>query len=120
MPERKVPGSLESELLGLLARADEPLTPSDLQQRLREPLAYTTVGTVLSRLHGKRLVKRSRAARGFAYELAVDEAALVADRMRADLRRAGDEALVLLRFVSELDTDEASALRSVLEELESS
>lgn len=106
-------------MLGLLARADEPLTPSDLQQRLREPLAYTTVGTVLSRLQGKGLVKRRRAARGYAYELTVDEAALVADRMRADLRRAGNEERVLQHFVSELDIDEASALRAILKELES-
>src|SRR5215211_3120929 len=90
MSQRRQPGSLESELLGLLARAPEPLTPAELQAQLEGPLAYTTVSTVLARLQNKGLVTRQAVARGFAYELVVDEAALVADRMRADLRRSGN------------------------------
>ena len=93
------------------------MTPAEIQPQLEGSLAYTTVNTVLARLQSKGLVSRTRAARGFAYELVVDEAAFVADRMRADLRRAGNERRVLQRFVSELDKGEAEALRAVLKEL---
>lgn len=117
MEPRRVPGSLESELLGVLARADDPQSPAELRGGLAEPVAYSTVTTVLSRLRNKGLIRRESEGRGYVYSLIVDEAALVADRMRSDLLRSGDGRQVLQRFVSELDDAERSALQEVLDEL---
>jgi predicted transcriptional regulator len=55
-------GSLESEVLRAL-RANSPAPARDVRKRLRErgqPLAYTTVATILSRLHAKGYVRRRR------------------------------------------------------------
>lgn len=114
MSNRRDPGALEAELLGLLSRSTVPLGPGELREQLSDEVAYTTVATVLTRLQAKGLVRREAAGRGFVYEVAVDESAVVAGRMSADLRRAGDRAGALQRFVSQLDSDEAAALRSIL------
>lgn len=112
---RRDPGALEAEVLGALARAGEPLSPGELRDKLASSdLAYTTVTTVLSRLGAKGLVRRQRDGRRYSYEPAVDESALVAERMHADLRLAADRNVVLQRFVSALDDAEAAALRSTL------
>jgi predicted transcriptional regulator len=57
-------GSLESEVLGAL-RAAGSGSARDLRQRLKGrgvDVAYTTVATILSRLHAKGLVRRRREA----------------------------------------------------------
>jgi len=45
-----------------------------------QPLAYTTVMTVMSRLAEKGLLRRERAGRGYAYEATVNDAAEIAVR----------------------------------------
>lgn len=118
MAGRRDPGTLEGEILGLLSSADGPLNPTQLRAALGGDLTYSTITTVLTRLRGKGLVKRSRVGRGFSYRLCVDEAVVVAARMQADLRRSGNRVGVLSRFVSALDDAEAAALRDVLAELD--
>jgi predicted transcriptional regulator len=57
-------GSLESEVLGAL-RTGGAASARDLRARLRArgvEVAYTTVATILSRLHAKGLVRRRREA----------------------------------------------------------
>jgi predicted transcriptional regulator len=63
-------GALESSVLEALSRAGEPLSVRDVQQRLEREveLAYTTVLTVLDRLHEKGLVRREKQRRAFFYE----------------------------------------------------
>ncbi len=74
-----------------------------------QQLAYTTVMTVLSRLHGKGLVGRERRGRGYAYTPRFDEPALVEHlgRRAVDdvLQRYGDVALAQFAAVIE-DADE--------------
>ena len=112
---RRHPGSLEAEVLGALARAGGPLSPGELRDQLASgDLAYTTITTVLGRLVAKGLVRRQRDGRRYSYEPAVDESALVAERMHADLRLAADRGVVLQRFVSALSDAEAAALRTTL------
>jgi predicted transcriptional regulator len=114
---RREPGSLEAEILGVLAGASEPLSPAELQAKLPPGLAYSTVTTVLARLNAKGQVSRVRDGRRFLYASAVDGAAVVAERMHKDLRRSGDRSGVLLRFVSDLEAGEADYLRDVLKRL---
>ena len=62
-------GALESMVLEALSRAAEPLSVRDVQACLKpkSELAYTTVLTVLDRLHEKELVRRAKRGRAFYY-----------------------------------------------------
>lgn len=51
------------------------------------PLAYTTIMTVLSRLHDKGWVTRQRQGRGYAYTAAYTEAELVELLSRKEVER---------------------------------
>ncbi|TDC56428.1 BlaI/MecI/CopY family transcriptional regulator [Actinomadura sp. KC345] len=112
---RRPMGRLEAEVLAALAGADDAMSTAELRDRVPGDPAYTTVNTILFRLHAKRLVTREREGRLYRYRLAVDESRLVADRMRDHLRHASDPSSVLSRFVQTLTSDEERALRAVLD-----
>ncbi|WP_370942932.1 BlaI/MecI/CopY family transcriptional regulator [Amycolatopsis sp. cg5] len=119
MPEeshRRAPGKLESEVLAVLWTAGEPMSASDVQARLRGDLAYTTVVTILGRLHDKGAVTREKRGRSFGYSPVEDEAGLTARRMRKVLDAGPDRDRVLARFVSELSGDDERTLRALLRE----
>lgn len=113
---RRQAGSLEQEVLSVLWSAEAAQTPAEVQQALDAGLAYTTVMTTLSRLHGKGLVERVRSGRAYAYspvERADDHAA----RAMADvLAQGGDRTAVLARFVERLAPDEEAVLRRLLDQ----
>ena len=113
---RRLPGVLEAEILGLMARSDRALTPSEIRDGLGDDLAYTTITTALSRLGEKGLVARVQKGRGYSYAVAVDESSLVAERMQTQLRLSGNTRGVLQRFASELSQSEAEDLMAVLRE----
>src|SRR5690348_4025408 len=83
-PPRRPSGALEAEVLAVLRAAGMPLTPGQVRERLdarpRGELSYSTVVTIISRLHAKGLLARERAGRGFAYT-PVDPASLAAGQM---------------------------------------
>jgi predicted transcriptional regulator len=114
---RRAAGALESEILGILRRASEPLSATEVRQRLarglRGELSYSTVVTIVSRLHAKGLLARERAGRGFTYT-PVDEATLAASRMSQALGSGNDRDAVLSRFVSGLSGRDARLLRGLL------
>jgi predicted transcriptional regulator len=111
--ERRAAGALEAEILAILRAADGPLTPGDVRQRLAPVLSYSTVVTIVSRLHAKGLLARQRAGRGFTYT-PVDEASLAASRMSQVLGSENDHDAVLSRFVSGLSSRDARLLRELL------
>jgi predicted transcriptional regulator len=112
---RRRPGQLEAEVLAALWAADRPLVPGEVQATLGGGLAYTTVMTILGRLHGKGLVTRVTQGRAFAYQPAQSTAAFTAERMRGLLEEVGDPADVLAHFVEGLDADEERVLRGLLD-----
>jgi predicted transcriptional regulator len=112
--KRRASGGLESEVLATLWAADEPLTPGDVVTALGGDLAYNTVQTILTRLHGKGAVHREQAGRAHAYTPVLDQAGLAANRMRAMLDRGGDHAAVLTRFLGTLSPDEEATLAQLL------
>ncbi|MGO9222076.1 MAG: BlaI/MecI/CopY family transcriptional regulator [Streptosporangiaceae bacterium] len=79
----------------------------------RGELSYSTVVTIVTRLHAKGLLARQRAGRGFTYT-AVDDASLAASRMRQALGSEHDHDAVLSRFVSGLSGRDARLLRQLL------
>src|ERR1019366_7184463 len=79
----------------------------------RGELSYSTVVTIVTRLHAKGLLARQRAGRGFTYT-AVDDASLAASRMRQAFGSEHDHDGVLSRFVSGLSGRDARLLRQLL------
>ena len=116
---RRAAGALEAEILGILRSADGPLSPGDVRERIRTgrtgDLSYSTVVTIVSRLHDKGLLTRQRSGRGFIYT-AVDEASVAAGRMSSALGSGVDHGAVLSRFVSGLSGRDARLLRRLLAE----
>ncbi|MGV4928970.1 BlaI/MecI/CopY family transcriptional regulator [Streptomyces sp. BHT-5-2] len=113
---RRPAGELEASVLAALWTAEGPLTPAEVQGELGGELARTTVTTILSRLHDKGAVSRTRAGRGFAYSPIHDSAGLTARRMRSELDKQDDRTTALARFVSELTTEDERLLRSLLDQ----
>ncbi|WP_333735904.1 BlaI/MecI/CopY family transcriptional regulator [Streptomyces sp. IBSBF 2806] len=111
---RRARGELESEVLAALWAADGPLTAGQVREALPGDLAYTTVLTILSRLHGKEMLVRRREGRGYAYEPVRDEASHTAQRMRSLLEGGSDREAVLARFVSELSEQDEHVLHQLL------
>lgn len=114
MAMRRAKGSLESEVLAALWTADQPLTPAAVAEAVEGELAYTTVQTILVRLHAKGAVAREQAGRAFAYTPVLDNAGLAADRMQALLDKGGDHLAVLRRFVRTLSAEDEAALTDLL------
>src|SRR3954464_2119262 len=111
-------GALEQEVLGCLAAAGRPLTVAEVLADLGGDLAYTTVLTALSRLHGKGALRREPAGRAFAYSPAADPAAMgasvTARRMSRLLDSGEDRAGVLARFVADLSPADEQLLTELL------
>ncbi len=110
---RRPLGQLEAEVLAAVA-VGGPISAADVMARVSGGPAYTTINTILFRLHDKGLVTRVRDGRQFLYRAAVDEARLVADRMHDHLRHASDSSSVLSRFVQALSPEEERELRRIL------
>lgn len=116
-------GDLERAVMDQLWLAPRPQTVRQVHGELsaRRVLAYTTVMTVLRRLADKGLVVRDRHERAHRYSAARSRDELVADLMVDALHDFADSAGragALVHFVARVGTDEASALRRALAELE--
>jgi predicted transcriptional regulator len=102
---RKDFGPLESEVMDAVWRAGSPVSVreviDELNGRRSEPLAYTTVMTVMSRLAEKDALSRRKAGRGYVYEANAPDAAGIA--VKDVLRAYGDVAVA--HFVDEARAD---------------
>ncbi|MEV7043455.1 BlaI/MecI/CopY family transcriptional regulator [Amycolatopsis sp. NPDC051061] len=116
---RRGPGELEAQVLAVLWSADGPLAPAEVRERLGADLAYTTVVTILSRLHEKGVADREKLGRSFRYRALDDEAGLAARRMTKVLDGEPDRDSVLARFVSNLSESDEHLLRELLRQNES-
>src|SRR6201994_4424254 len=112
--DRRAAGELAEEVLAILQAAGEPLSPADVRERLGGALAYTTVVTILSRLHAKGVLDRARSGRAFRYSPVADEPGLAARRMASVLAAEADREAVLARVVSGLSHEGGQGLRRVL------
>ncbi|MCZ0991165.1 BlaI/MecI/CopY family transcriptional regulator [Streptomyces diastatochromogenes] len=113
--ERRPAGELEASVMAALWAAGAPQTPGQVQLTLGADLARTTVTTILTRLHDKGMVERSRQGRGYAYFPLQDAQGLTARRMHTELDRDTDRETVLARFVAQLSPDDERILRDLLE-----
>ncbi|MEP7046658.1 MAG: BlaI/MecI/CopY family transcriptional regulator [Ilumatobacteraceae bacterium] len=111
-------GALEHDIMAVLWAADGPLQPGEIKDRLGSELAYTSVATVLGRLHTKGLVKRTESGRAYAYESRIDESQLAVRRIGEVLSSASDKGQVLAGFVGSLSKKDLKALRAMLGEVD--
>ena len=109
-------GTLERDIMAVLWAADRPLQPGEVKDLLQADLAYTSVATVLGRLHAKGLVDRSETGRAFAYTAAVAEPELAARRIDEVLAATTDRRAALAGFVRSLSKRDANAVRAMLDE----
>ncbi|MHB8242226.1 MAG: BlaI/MecI/CopY family transcriptional regulator [Solirubrobacteraceae bacterium] len=111
-------GPLEGEVMEAVWRADQAVSVRDVVEALNagrgEPLAYTTVMTVMSRLAEKDALARSPAGRSYVYEATAPDPAGLA--VRSVIRTYGDEAIA--HFVDEARSDPKALrrLRALLED----
>ena len=114
---RRPAGALEAEVLAVLRAAGTPLSPGQVRERLaaqeQGELSYSTVVTIVSRLHAKGRLARERAGRGFV-NTPLDAASLAAGQMSRALDGDADHRAVLSRFVSGLSGRDARLLRRLL------
>ena len=110
MPRRAVNGSrgfgpLEGEVMGMVWKAGRPVSVreivGELNARRPEPLAYTTVMTVMNRLAEKEALVRSPAGRSYVYEATAPDSAGIA--VKNVIRAYGDEAMA--HFLEEARSD---------------
>jgi predicted transcriptional regulator len=118
-------GPLELDVLGILEAGDEKtaLPVAEIRDRLSragQDLAYTTIMTVLVRLHRKGIVDRRKEGRQFFYSRARSAARMghsVLARIQRSLFR--DERLspilTLLESDDELSADELRELRKIVD-----
>ncbi|MFC8276710.1 BlaI/MecI/CopY family transcriptional regulator [Streptomyces sp. NPDC057271] len=113
-PRRRGQGELEAQVLAALRQASGAHTAGWVQERLGGDLAYTTVITILTRLHVKGAVSRERVGRSFEWTAVADEAGLAALRMRKVLDAEADRQAVLASFVTALSPRDERLLRDLL------
>ncbi|WP_353943438.1 BlaI/MecI/CopY family transcriptional regulator [Streptomyces sp. HUAS MG91] len=114
-PRRRAQGELELAVLAALRAADGPANAGWVRDRLGGDLAYTTVITILARLHAKDVVTRERHGRSFVWTPTSDEAGLAALKMRKVLDGEADREAVLASFVTSLPEGDEQVLRALLE-----
>jgi predicted transcriptional regulator len=115
-PGRRGAGELEAAVLEVLQRGGTPLSPAEVRERIGGDLAYTTVVTILSRLHAKGVLDRRKSGRAFRYAPVSDQPGLAARRMAQVLDEETDREAVLSRFVSTLSESDEELLRRMLGE----
>ena len=113
---RRAAGELEAAVLAVLQGAGAPLSPAEVRERIGGPLAYTTVVTILSRLHAKGVLERHKAGRAYLYAPVADQPGLAARQMARVLDSEADREAVLARFVSSLSGSDEELLRRMLGE----
>jgi predicted transcriptional regulator len=113
-PGRRGAGELEAAVLEVLQRGGSALSPGEVRELIGGDLAYTTVVTILSRLHAKGVLDRRKAGRAYLYAPVADSPGLAARRMARVLDEESDREAVLARFVSGLSGRDEELLRRML------
>lgn len=79
-------------------------------------LAYTTVMTVMDKLHKKGLLRRQPSGRAYLYEPVVSQEAHIAQIMQAALAEGGNRTMTLIHFLERLTPDEHATLDAAIRE----
>lgn len=109
---------LESEVMDAVWTARDPVSVravlDALNETRSEPLAYTTVMTVMNRLAAKGVLKRRGERRSYLYEATATDAAGIA--VRGVIRDYGDAAVAQFVDQARADPEVLRRLRALLAE----
>jgi predicted transcriptional regulator len=107
---------LESEVMDAVWQAGQAVSVRHvleaLNERRRDPLAYTTAMTVMNRLVAKDVLARHGERRGYLYEATATDAAAIA--VREVIRSHGDAALAHFLDQARVNPDVLRRLRLLL------
>ncbi|MEV7007030.1 BlaI/MecI/CopY family transcriptional regulator [Streptosporangium sp. NPDC051022] len=109
-------GDLESAIMERLWSYRRPASVRDVLEDLRREreIAYTTVMTVMDKLHTKGLLRRKAVGRAYVYETVASKEAYTAELMRSTLASGGNQAATLVHFLERLTPEESVALEAAL------
>ncbi|NUU24819.1 MAG: BlaI/MecI/CopY family transcriptional regulator [Streptomycetaceae bacterium] len=109
-------GELEEQVMLRLWAAGRPLAVREVRDELlpERDLAYTTVMTVLDKLHRKGVLRRRMHGRAYRYEPVLSREAHTAGLMREDWLSGGGRAAALVHFVEGMSPEQIAALRDAL------
>ncbi|MGH2760679.1 MAG: BlaI/MecI/CopY family transcriptional regulator [Actinomycetota bacterium] len=108
-------GELELAIMAHVWKRGGEVTVPDVHRHLQRNrhLAYTTVMTVMSRLHSKGVLERCEDSRPYRYRAAVSREDYSAGLMLGVLEEFGDRPAVLARFVERIGPRDAEILRKL-------
>ena len=109
-------GPLERQVMTILWDCPAELCTRDVLERTKQPLAYTTIATVLGNLGHKGLVDRVPMGRTYGFRPLVSRSEYTAALMSEALATGGDRRDALLHFVGTMSADDTAVLRSLLDE----
>ena len=111
-------GQLEAAIMDVAWSQDRPLLVREVRERLHysRPVAYTTVMTVMTILHGKGVLRREKHGRAWRYWPAEQRAEHDARLMAEILVSSADPARTLREFLSRLGPEDVEAIRNLAEQ----
>ncbi|MCF6473637.1 BlaI/MecI/CopY family transcriptional regulator [Nonomuraea sp. MG754425] len=114
---RRPLGELEATVMDRMWSYHRPASVRDVLEDLRREreIAYTTVMTVMDKLHTKGLLRREPVGRAYVYEPVATKEAYSAELMRHALAAGGNRAATLVHFLERLTPEEAAALEAALQ-----
>lgn len=110
-------GELESVVMDRAWKLARPFTVRELHDELKaeRTIAYTTVMTVMDKLHAKGWLTRQPKGRAYSYEAVASREEYTARLMREALSTSENHAAAFVHFLGQLSGSEAQALRAALE-----
>lgn len=98
-------------------RRGRPVLVRDIVEDLaaERVLAYTTIMTVMDKLHRKGWLRREARGRAYVYEAVASRESYTARLMRDAWATSANQAAAFVHFLEQLSEDEARALRAALE-----
>lgn len=115
-------GQLESAIMEVIWAGDRPYLVREVRERLLygRPVAYTTVMTVMTILHGKGVLRREKQGRAWRYWPAEAREEHDARLMTEALRSGGNHRVTLLNFLEQLTDEEMQSLLGAVDKASAS
>lgn len=112
-------GELEKLVMDRMWSWEHPVAVREVLEDLQRDrsLAYTTVMTVMDNLHRKGVLTRQKDGRAYLYRPALTREQHTAAFMGEILADSADTAATLMRFVEQMEPEEAARLREALDQV---
>jgi predicted transcriptional regulator len=111
-------GQLERAIMDVVWESKVPYLVREVRERLMygRPVAYTTVMTVMTILHGKGILRREKQGRAWRYWAAEAREEHDARLMTEVLRSGGNHLMTLRAFVQRVTDEEMQSLRCAVDD----